>query len=558
MTDAADFAAQLSALRKHYARQIEGTLDELVSRVSGHEAGCVHREMLVELHAGLHKLAGSGGTFGFSELSRQARLLEVTAKAWLDDSIVPELVQWEAWKTDLLRLRRALEVPEEKEEATASMPESKPESEQDSPIRVVLIEDDEAAGAELSKGLSQFGYEVMHYTNFAEAEVTILASPPDVLVADIILSKQVSVEGTDATTLLYNRLGYLLPTIFITSRADFSARLSAAKAGGSACLIKPVDIPVLARCITMLQQERELAPYRVLIVDDDEGLAEHYRLTLMSAGMLAEKVSRPKEVLTALQKFHPDILLIDLYMPECTGAQLARAIRYEDTWLSTPIIYLSAEDDLDEQVKALDIGGGDDFLTKPIVDQKLVAVVRTRAARARKVDELMSKDSLTGLLKHSSIKERIEQEFERARRSGKIMSMAMVDMDHFKRVNDTWGHPMGDQVIKTLAHLLRQRLRRQDSIGRYGGEEFAVVLPECDAANAMKLLDDVRLRFGDIRFVHNGQSFAVTLSAGVADSEQCADAQGLLAAADAALYVAKNGGRNQVCRFEDVADSASQ
>jgi diguanylate cyclase (GGDEF)-like protein len=138
------------------------------------------------------------------------------------------------------------------------------------------------------------------------------------------------------------------------------------------------------------------------------------------------------------------------------------------------------------------------------------------------------------------------------------MSMAMVDMDHFKRVNDTWGHPMGDQVIKTLAHLLRQRLRRQDSIGRYGGEEFAVVLPECDAANAMKLLDDVRLRFGDIRFVHNGQSFAVTLSAGVADSEQCADAQGLLAAADAALYVAKNGGRNQVCRFEDVADSASQ
>jgi len=556
VTDAADFAAQLSALRKHYARQIEGTLDELATRVAGHEAGRVHREILVELHADLHKLAGSGGTFGFSELSRQARRLEVTAKAWLDGSIVPDLVQWEAWKADLLRLRRTLEVPDIKAEATAPMP--RPEPEQEKPIRVVLIEDDEAAGAELSKGLGQFGYEAIHYTNFAEAEITILADPPDVLVADIILLTQVSVEGTDAATLLYNRLGYLLPTIFITSRADFSARLAAAKAGGSACLIKPVDIPVLARCITMLQQEREFEPYRVLIVDDDEGLAEHYRLTLMSAGMLAEKVCRPKEVLAALQKFHPDILLIDLYMPECTGAQLARAIRYEDMWLSTPIIYLSAEDDLDEQVKALDIGGGDDFLTKPIVDQKLVAVVRTRAARARKVDELMSKDSLTGLLKHSSIKERIEQEFERARRHGKIMSMAMVDMDHFKRVNDTWGHPMGDQVIKTLAHLLRQRLRRQDSIGRYGGEEFAVVLPECDAADAMKLLDDVRLRFGDIRFVHNGQSFTVTLSAGVADSEQCADAQSLLAAADAALYVAKNDGRNQVCRFEDVAGSASQ
>jgi diguanylate cyclase (GGDEF)-like protein len=273
--------------------------------------------------------------------------------------------------------------------------------------------------------------------------------------------------------------------------------------------------------------------------------------------MLAEKTSQQKEVLTVMQNLHPDILLIDLYMPGCTGAQLARAIRYEDTWLSIPIVYLSAEDDLDEQIKALDSGGGDDFLTKPIPDVRLVATVRTRAARARQVNELMSKDSLTGLLKHSSIKERIEQELDRAHRHGKPMSMAMVDMDHFKRVNDTWGHPMGDQVIKTLAHILRQRLRRQDSIGRYGGEEFAVVLPECTAEDALQLLEDVRQRFGEVRFIHKGQSFAVTLSAGIACSEQCADAQSLLAASDAALYVAKDSGRNQVRLFTDVAGADS-
>lgn len=421
--------------------------------------------------------------------------------------------------------------------------------EQENRFRVVLIENDEAVVTELSNGLSPFGYEVTYYTVFAEAEAAILADPPDVLIIDIILAGQARADGAEAVTQLFSRLGYSLPTIFIASRTDFSARLSAAKAGGNAFLTKPVDISSLAGCIEVLHQTQELQPYRVLIVDDDESLSEHYRSILVSAGMLAEKVSQPKQVLTVMQNLQPDILLIDLCMPECSGVQLARAIRYEEAWLGIPIIYLSAENNLDEQIKALDSGGGDDFLTKPVPDARLIATIRTRAARARKVNELMSKDSLTGLLKHSSIKDRIAQEVERAHRNGKPMSMAMIDMDHFKQVNDTWGHPMGDQVIKTLAHLLRQRLRRQDSIGRYGGEEFAVVLPECNAEDAMRLLEDVRQRFGEVRFIHKGASFTVTVSAGVADSEQCNDAQSLLAAADAALYIAKKDGRNQVRQY---------
>lgn len=552
MTGSDDFADQLAALREQYVKRLESTLDNLVSRVAEH-GGDIAPVTLAELHADLHKLAGSGGTFGFPELSRQARALEVTAKIWLDGSSVPDLAQWQDWKTGLSALRQTL-TPPAVSEAVMAKEEPALMPVQDSRLRVVLIEDDEDVGASLSKGLSQFGYEVTHYTVFAEAEAAILSDPPDVLVVDIRLTGH---DSTEAVTLLATRLGYSLPTIFIASRTDFSARLAAAKAGGSAFLSKPVDIPTLAGRIEILQQERELSPFRVLIVDDDEALAEHYRLTLASAGMLAEKVCHPKEVLRVMQSLHPDILLIDLYMPECTGAQLARAIRYEDAWLGIPIIYLSAEDDLEEQIKALDSGGGDDFLTKPISDARLVAMVRTRALRARKVDELMSKDSLTGLLKHSSIKDRLAQEVERAHRQGKVMSMAMVDMDYFKRVNDNWGHPMGDQVIKTLAHLLRQRLRRQDSIGRYGGEEFTVVLPECNAADAVRLLDDIRQRFSEIRFIHEGQSFGITLSAGIATSEQCADAQSLLAAADAALYDAKDGGRNQVRWFENVADADS-
>ena len=556
MTDAADFAVQLAALREQYAKQLSGTLDDLVGRVTGQGLDIVHRITLVELHASLHKLAGSGGTFGFPELSRQARALEETAKTWLDDSNMPELVQWEAWKDDLSALRQTISTADISSIALggAMLPTS-PSVEQREHVRILLIEDEQLIGEELSKGLSQFGYEVVHCTDFAAAELSIRADVPDVLVVDIMLSGSEPADGAEALLPLFKHLGYRLPTVFLTGRMDFSARLAAAQAGGEAFLTKPVDISVLAGRVEMLLREREHPPYRILIVDDDEVLAEHYRLTLEAAGMLAEKVCRPQETLAALQHLHPDLLIVDLYMPECKGSDLALAIRYEDAWMSLPIVYLSAEDDLDEQIKALS-NGGDDSLTKPISDVRLVSTVRARAARARKVSELMSQDSLTGLLKHSNIKDRLAQELERAHRHGKVMSMAMVDMDHFKRVNDTWGHPMGDQVIKTLAHLLRQRLRRQDSIGRYGGEEFAVVLPECGAEDAMRLLDDVRQRFGEIRFIHKGQSFAVTLSAGVADSGQCTDAQSLLAAADAALYVAKNSGRNQVRQFADGANSS--
>ncbi len=557
MTDSADFAARFAVLRGQYLKQLNGALDDLLSRVFG-QGTDIDPIVLTELHCGLHRLAGSGGTFGLSGLSGKARMLEVTVKSWLDDGGVPEPMQWEELKTDVSALRRFMEPDEASPLIADGSPvlQASPSAGQREHVRILLIEDEQPVGDALSKGLGQFGYEVTHCPDFAAAEAAIRVETPDVLIVDIMLSGPVPANSTEALPLLFERLGYRLPTVFLTDRMDFSTRLAAAQVGGGAFLTKPVDISTLAGRIEVLLREREYSPYRVLIVDDDEVLAEHYRLTLEAAGMLAEKVCHPQETLAAMQNLHPDLLIIDLYMPACKGSDLARAIRYEDMWMSLPIVYLSAEDDLDEQVKALS-NGGDDFLTKPISDTRLVATVKARAARARKLDELMSQDSLTGLLKHSNIKDRLKQELERAHRQGTVMAMAMVDLDHFKRVNDTWGHPMGDQVIKTLAHLFRQRLRRQDSVGRYGGEEFAIVLPECTAEDAIRLLDDIRRRFGEIRFTHKGHSFAITFSAGVASSSQYSDAQSLLAAADAALYAAKDGGRNQVCRFTDVTGQDS-
>ena len=282
---------------------------------------------------------------------------------------------------------------------------------------------------------------------------------------------------------------------------------------------------------------------RLLIIEDDLTLAEHYRLALLSGGIDANILHNPHELISQLAAFNPDLVLMDLYMPDLSGPELAGIIRQHERWTSLPVVYLSAETDLDRQIEALR-HGADDFITKPIADASLIALVRARIERGRQIDALVTRDSLTGLLRHATIKEAIHAEIKRAVRTRHPVSVAIIDIDHFKQVNDRHGHATGDVVITATANLLRQRLRQSDLIGRYGGEEFVVVLVDCDASDAEKLLEDIRQRFASIRFGRAGSEFNCTLSAGLASLSVCGN--NLLPAADAALYRAKAAGRNRV------------
>jgi diguanylate cyclase (GGDEF)-like protein len=158
----------------------------------------------------------------------------------------------------------------------------------------------------------------------------------------------------------------------------------------------------------------------------------------------------------------------------------------------------------------------------------------------------MVRDSLTGLLNHTVLKEQLAIEVARAARLGQKMSFAMVDIDHFKHVNDTYGHPTGDQVIKSISRLLQQRLRKSDVVGRYGGEEFAIILPNTGEEQAVRLLDELRVGFSQVRHLSEGREFYVTFSAGIASCSNFAGANQLSNAADRALYKAKAQGRNRV------------
>ncbi|MDN5510525.1 MAG: diguanylate cyclase, partial [Pseudomonas sp.] len=336
------------------------------------------------------------------------------------------------------------------------------------------------------------------------------------------------------------------PLLFFSlHETDTPTRLAAVRAGGEEFLTGTLEASSLLEKIEVLTCAAQYEPYKVLIIDDSRAQALHTERLLNSAGIITRTLIEPIQAMAELADFQPDLIILDMYMPACTGTELAKVIRHNDRYVSVPIIYLSAEDDLDKQLDAMS-EGGDDFLTKPIKPRHLITTVRNRASRARNLKARMVRDSLTGLYNHTHILQLLEDCSFRARRENKPLSFAMLDIDHFKRVNDSHGHPMGDRVIKSLALFLKQRLRKTDYIGRYGGEEFAIVMPDTDLESACKVLDDIRRRFAEIHYPAQPQDLWCTFSAGLV--ELCDDSDSLMMAAqaDEALYRAKDAGRNRV------------
>lgn len=217
-------------------------------------------------------------------------------------------------------------------------------------------------------------------------------------------------------------------------------------------------------------------------------------------------------------------------------------IRQNQTLAGLPIVFLSNESVIASQLDAMR-RGGDNFLMKSMTPDHLVTAVVLRATWFR---ALMVRDSLTGLLDHTATKQALETEIARAQRKSDPLTFALFDLEHFKSANDEHGQQVGDWVIKSLARLLKQRLRGVDIIGRMGGEEFAVVLRGADSDVSREIFDKIRVAFLEI--VHRGEdgAFQVTLSCGLATYPQYGSATTLTAAADKALYEAKRSGRNRV------------
>ncbi|MDX1589466.1 MAG: diguanylate cyclase [Oleiphilaceae bacterium] len=549
--DEAQFAAKLAQLREGYIQRIRDELEQMntlekQARSRIRSGAGAPEAVLGEMRVIAHRLAGSAGTFGFSAMGGRARVLENQLDQVLSQPGDPGALWTE--------VRKSLSaVHEELRRDMAGAPPKTPLAEPARAVdtqrvaRVAVVEDDPHVGEELLLTLEHFGFDVSLYTKPEAAQKAILTRPPDAIILDQHFDNTAQT-GTGWIDSLGESLSPRPPLIFISSELDFDTLYQVAEVGGRGYYRKPVDIPQMVTRLEKLLPFRDQQAFRVLIVDDDQPLAEHFQLLLKGQGMAAETLSDPQQLLESLHRFRPDLVLMDLYMPGYSGVTLARLVRLQEEWRTLPIVYLSAETDLDRQLEAMDIGA-EDFLTKPISDAHFVASVKVRARRARELNDLLRQDSMTGLLKHALIKEEMGHERMRARREKTPLSVVMLDIDHFKTVNDRYGHGTGDLVICALANLLRQRLRRTDRIGRYGGEEFMAVMPNCDPRQAWEVIDQVRQHFQAIPFASDQGEFFVTLSAGICATTLVAEedkGDALLGGADQALYQAKSEGRNQV------------
>ena len=493
----------------------------------------------------LHTLAGKSGASGHTEINTSAKEFETKLK----DSNPSEALnpmQSDQLETNFEQLKQAISdlksnCPDQNTKSNA-LPNSFKDKRSDQLI--YLIQENPDKSEDLCVQIGYFGYRLKIFESLAEANQYIAKEPPTA----IILGE--NFEKEELSHLRKNSPAHTpdgeIPIIFISDSDEIHQRLKAVRAGGKAYFTRPLEIVNLIDALDRSINYQADQPYRVLLVEDSRFQATYYARILESVGMETRIATDPLKIIRVLNEFNPDLILLDMYMPACTGMELARVIRQMEKFISIPIVFLSAEKDKDKQLHAMSLGG-DDFLAKPIKPEHLISAVSSRVSRYQKIRSMMVRDGLTGLYNHTSIKQQLEREISRAKRHKcSFVTFAMLDLDHFKRINDTYGHLTGDQVLKSLARFLLQRLRQTDIIGRYGGEEFAIIFPDTQKEDISKVMDELRDGFSKIRHLAGSTPFSVTFSCGIAAYPDFLTANELNEAADQALYEAKNQGRNRL------------
>ncbi|MCE9668294.1 diguanylate cyclase [Myxococcus stipitatus] len=286
---------------------------------------------------------------------------------------------------------------------------------------------------------------------------------------------------------------------------------------------------------------------RVLVVDDDLEAIAVLVHALASDQVEVVGLSDAHRLMESLAEHRPDLLLLDVQMPGPSGFDLCRILRSTPEWQELPVLLITAHLGLEFRLAAFQ-AGADDYISKPVLREELRARVQARLERARLSRERAERDALTGLLMRRPFIEGLRARLSEAGRQQRPLAVCFLDVDHFKQVNDKYGHLAGDRVLTRLGRLLGARFRREDVRGRWGGEEFVVALLGETVESAKAILTRTMTEVADMRFEGDaGESFHITVSAGIAATPgDGGTMEELLRVADTRLHRAKSNGRNRI------------
>lgn len=505
-------------------------------------------DAFVEARQRAHSLRGTAGSYGFFRVSEAAARLEDALAGVPSGAADDAPPAWDGVDGALTEMLRA---------AASEAPLESPEPQESTPTavgtRVLVVDDDRAFREQVAEAGRR---QLIEVAGASSAEAA-LAMARSIHFDGVILDAQ---QGQTEALGLPRDLRALpgnehLPVAFVSADTALRTRVEAVHAGATLYLKKPLDLDVLGTALRDLVSEtRDVRP-RALIVDDDAVFGATVVELLRNNGIDARALTDPKAALHAVEYFRPDVLLLDIVMPVVGGLDLCRILRTTPAFRTLPILLVSSKSDVETRIQAFE-AGADDHIGKPLVPQELLARVRGRLERQRLLRDRAERDSLTGLLLRGPVVDALQAKVADAQRRRSVLSVAIIDLDGFKLVNDTFGHLAGDRVLVTLGRLLATRFRGEDVRGRWGGEEFLVAFPGEPSEVAEGLVLRVLRELRETRFSGDqGETFHITFSAGVATfPDHGLTVESLLKAADRRLYRAKRTGKNRVVHEDGATD----
>ncbi len=294
----------------------------------------------------------------------------------------------------------------------------------------------------------------------------------------------------------------------------------------------------------------EAGSKKIMLIEDNCLTLNQIGDFLRAQGYQVIPCQHCEEAVTLLNEVTPDLIILDIIMPDLDGYEFCGWIRAHPRLKMVPVVFLTARDRTEDKITGFKIGG-DDYITKPFSMEELLARIEVILQRMDNFHELSMRDELTNAFNRRYFKERLHEEIHRVKRTGRPFSVILLDIDYFKRINDQHGHYVGDYVLIQFVSFLRNHLRRTDLVARLGGEEFVLLLPDTSSEKAFLMAERLRKSLGEATFQYNEngiiKNIRFTVSAGISCCpEHGEDAEGLLALADRALYSAKSSGRNTV------------
>ncbi len=488
-----------------------------------------------EAERAAHKLAGSVGTYGLLEGSQIARRIE-------------RLLEGEApvAQTDILLLCDLVEALRFELEQTPAAPAEDPGGPTTGSLPVILaLEGEVEADALWQAELSSAGFAVRMVRDLSLARQAVDSNPIDAVLLELRPTEGAS-EALGFLAEMRSRVPPV-PIVVLSDSADLADRVEVSRLGGGVFLPKPASTARIVAALNRAIGERLHPSARVLSVDDDPSILEAIVHGLAPMGLSVRTLDDPLRFWQTLQEFQPDLILLDIDMPAVSGIDLCRVLRADPDWIQVPVVFLSARRDA-ETISTLFKVGGDDYLSKPIVALELGNRVRSRLERYRLLRSAAETDALTGLMNRRKVEQTVAHYLTLASRTQQFIGFVLIDIDHFKAINDRHGHGTGDQVLRRLGQAMLQEFRGEDIVARWGGEEFFLAMYGAPKEQTVRRLERFLADFNQVVFQgSDNETFHVSFSAGVVEFPGDGKELGtLVEKADQALYAAKAAGRSQV------------